>query len=177
MHESRQVAAGDPFRQAETRNWILNVIATGDPLTQISITRTIAAPADLVFRTVADISNFSQAIPDIVDVEFLSEVKSGVGTRFRETRRHGGKEFATELEVTEYVENDRVRIVADSHGTVWDTTFTVENQPDATVLRMVMDARPHNLLSKLTNPIMKGFIQKAIERDMDVVKEYCEAMQ
>ncbi len=146
-------------------------------MTQISITRTIAAPTDLVFRTVADIRNFSRAIPDIVGVEFLSDIESGVGTRFRETRRHGGKEFSNELEVTEYVDNDRVRIVADSHGTVWDTVFTVESESDGTLLRMVMDARPHSFVSRLSNPVMKGFIRKAIERDMDAVKAYCEAKE
>ncbi len=37
-----------------------------------------------------------------------------------------GKEAATELEVTEYVKNDRIRFAADSHRTVWDSLFTVK---------------------------------------------------
>ena len=37
-------------------------------------------------------------------------------------------EATTELEVTEYVENDHVRMVADSHGTIWDTVFSVKEQ-------------------------------------------------
>ena len=56
---------------------------------------------------------------------FLSEVRTGVGTRFRETRLMHGKERSTELEVTEYVENERVRMVADTDGTVWDSVFVV----------------------------------------------------
>lgn len=32
----------------------------------------------------------------------------------------------TELEVTEFVENDHVRYVTDSHGTVWDTVMSVK---------------------------------------------------
>jgi hypothetical protein len=94
-------------------------------MTRTTVTRFIHAPIDRVFNTVADIRLFSQAIPHIVNVEFLSDAKSGVDTRFRETRVMKGKKVTTELEVTEYVENSHVRLVADSHGTVWDSLFTV----------------------------------------------------
>ena len=40
---------------------------------RMTVTRTIDAPVDLVFNTVADISQFSQAIPHIVNVEFLTK--------------------------------------------------------------------------------------------------------
>ncbi len=138
------------------------------------VKRTINAPIDVVFKTVADINQFSQAIPHIVRVEILSDIKSGVGTRFRETRLMKGKEATTELEVTEYTENDRVRIVADSHGTVWDTLFTVEAKDGQTLLTMIMDARAYKLLPKLINPMVKGIIKKAIAKDMDAVKVFCE---
>ena len=143
-------------------------------MTRMIVTRTIDAPIDVVFKTVADINQFSQAIPHIVKVEILSDVKSGVGTRFRETRLMKGKEAATELEVTEYTENDRVRIVADSHGTVWDTLFTVESRKGHTELTMTMDAKAYKLLPKLMNPMVKGIIKKAVAKDMDAVKAFCE---
>ncbi|UCH93499.1 MAG: SRPBCC family protein [Candidatus Aminicenantes bacterium] len=143
-------------------------------MTRTIVTRTIDAPVDVVFKTVADINQFSQAIPHIVKVEILSDVKSGVGTRFRETRLMKGKEAATELEVKEYSENDRVRIVADNHGTVWDTLFTVESKKEHTELTMTMDAKAYKLLPKLINPMVKGIIKKAIEKDMDAVKAFCE---
>ena len=143
-------------------------------MAQISISRRINAPADLVFQTVADIHNFSKAVPHIVSAEILSDVKSGVGTRFRETRRIDGKEATTELEVTEFVENDRVRIVSDTRGTIWDTVFTVRSADGQTDLNMTMDAKAHKLLPKLMNPLIMKMIRKAIEGDMDAVKAYCE---
>lgn len=82
-------------------------------MTQTIVTRRIDAPIERVFDTVCDIGNFSQAIPDIVNVEFTSETRRGVGTRFKETR--------------------------------------------------------------LMNPLIKGMIKKAIEKDMDSVKSFCEA--
>ena len=93
--------------------------------TNVTVTRRIDAPADVVFRAVAHIEQFSQAVPGILRVEFLSDVKSGVGARFRETRMMMGREASTELEVTEYVENERVRIVSEAGGALWDTVFTV----------------------------------------------------
>lgn len=141
---------------------------------RITVTRTIQAPVELVFETVSDIRNFSQAVPHIVNVEFLSDVRSGLGTRFRETRRTKGKEMSTELEVTEYVPNDRVRMVADSHGTVWDSLFTVKEAGKVTEMQMTMDARAHKLLPKLINPLIMKMVAKAVESDMDSVKQYCE---
>jgi len=144
-------------------------------MTRIAVIRTISAPIDKVFATVADIRQLSKALPHIVQFEFLSEIQSGIGTRFRETRLMNDKEATTELEVTEYVENDHVRMIADSHGTVWDSTFTVTSADGKTTLTLVMDAKAYKLLSRLLNPLIKGMVTKAVEKDMDLVKAFCES--
>ena len=143
-------------------------------MASVTVTRVIDAPADVVFRTVSDISHFSEAVPHIVDVEFLSDVKSGVGTRFRETRVMNGREASTELEVTEYVANDHVRIVSDAGGAVWDTVFTVSASGAETELTMTMDAWPHTLAARLAVPFMMRMVKGAVERDLDAVKTFCE---
>ena len=139
-----------------------------------SVTKTIDAPKDLVFATVSDIQNFSKAVPHILEVEFLSEQKAGLGARFRETREMNGRKASTELEVTEFVENERVRMVSDAGGTIWDTLFSVSGDGDATRLDVVMDARPHKFLAKLVTPLIKGMVSKAVAKDIDAVKAYCE---
>ena len=143
-------------------------------MTRTTVTRTIDAPIELVFDTIANINNFAKAVPHIVKTEFVSDVTSGVGTRFRETRLMKGRQATTELEVTEYVPNDHVRIVSDTGGTLWDTVFTVRPDGGQTRLDMVMDAHAHKFIPKLINPLIKGVIKKAIEDDMDAVKAYCE---
>lgn len=143
-------------------------------MSPITVTRSINAPIDTVFRTVAHINEFSRAIPHIVNVEFLTEQQTGVGTRFRETRLMQGKEAVTELEVTEYVENEHVRIIADSHGAVWDTVFRVSSDGGPTELTMVMESRPYKLAAKMMNALIGGMIRKAVETDMDLVQAYCE---
>ncbi len=146
-------------------------------MTRTELSRSVDAPAGVVFSTVADIANFSEAVPHIEHVEFLSEERSGVGARFRETRVMGGRRAATELKVTEYVQDERVRFVSDQGGTVWDTTFTVEPGPDGggTRLVMVMEARPYRLVAKLVTPLMKQVVARAIAADLDAVKAYAEA--
>ncbi|MGD8413727.1 MAG: SRPBCC family protein [Candidatus Latescibacterota bacterium] len=142
---------------------------------QVTASRTIEAPVELVFKTVAHVEEFSKAIPHILNIEFLSDSRTGVGARFRETRLVNEKEATTELEVTEYVENEQVRIVSDTHGTVWDTLFTVRAQNGNTLLEMVMDVRPHSFLARLTTPFITGMIAEAIEGDLDSVKAFCES--
>lgn len=146
-------------------------------MTRTEISRTIDAPIGVVFSTVSDISNFSEAVPHIERVEFLSEVRVGVGARFRETRVMGGRKASTVLEVTEYVPDERVRFVSDQGGTIWDTTFTVQSDADGsgTRLDLVMEARPHKFFARLLTPLMKGVVARAIAADLDAVKAYAEA--
>ena len=143
-------------------------------MTQFATKRTIDAPVDRVFETVAHIENFQQAIPHITNVEFLTESHTGVGTGFRETRLMRGREATTELEVTEYEPNQRVRLVSDAGGTVWDTVFVVRPSGDGSELSMVMDARPYKLMARIVNPVISRMITTAIEADLDAVKAYCE---
>ena len=145
-------------------------------MTRTKISLTMEAAPEEVFSTVSDISNYTRAVPQLVRVEFLTEQKVGVGTRFRETRLMRGREATTELEVTEYVANERVRFVSDAGGTIWDTVFTVRplGNGGGTRLDMVMDARPYRIMSRLMVTLIKGVVTKAIAADMDAVKAYCE---
>ena len=159
--------------------WCIETDETGRPdpekaMSQTTVVRTIDAPIERVFDTVAHVENFAKAVSQIVATEFLTDVTSGVGTRFRETRLMHGREAETELEITEYSENDRVRIVADAGGTIWDTVFAVSPESEGVRLVLTMEARPYTLMARLVNPFIKGFVRKAIESDMDAVKIYCE---
>ena len=144
-------------------------------MSRTTVRKTIDAPVDFVFRTVSEIDNYSEAIPHIVDVEFISDIRSGVGSRFRETRLMMGREASTVLEVTEYVENERVRLVSDEGGTIWDSIFTVSPVEGGTELTLVMDAAPYTFKSRILVPIMKLAIRMGLVKDMDAVKKYCES--
>jgi uncharacterized membrane protein len=153
-------------------------------MARTEVTRTIDAPVGEVFDTVAHIDSYSKAVPHITEVEFLTEQRRGVGTRFSETRVLRGRQASTTLEVTEYVAGERIRLVSDEGGTIWDTVFTVsevevevglEADAERTRLHMAMDARPYTFIAKILNPLTRGIIRRSIEGDMDAVKAYCEA--
>jgi uncharacterized protein YndB with AHSA1/START domain len=143
-------------------------------MNKITVSRLINAPVDAVFRIVSDVQQFSKTRSGIVRLEFISDVESGVGTKFRETRRVKNKEMTMDFEITEYVPNDRVRIVNDTHGTIWDTLMTVEQQEHQTKLTLEMDARAYQFLPRIIYPFIRGMVQKSIEADMDSVKAFCE---
>ena len=137
--------------------------------------RRIAAPLDRVFQTVSDVRHFSKAVPDITHVEYLSDTRSGVGTRFIETRVMNGREGKVELEITEYEENDHVRLVSDAGGTIWDSLFAVRQVGSKVELSLEMGVFPHTLIARLTTWLIRGVVARSIEADMDAVKTSCES--
>ena len=141
----------------------------------IVVSRTIQAPVEVVFRTISDVRNFSKAVPQIINIEFLSEHSSGIGTRFRETRLMNGKEQTVDLEVVDLVPNQHVRIVSDAGGTLWDSLFSTSSNGDCTELTLQMDIRPHHVFARVMNMMIRGVVENAIVRDMDAVKTYCES--
>ena len=139
------------------------------------VRRTINAPVEKVFETISRIDQFSQAIPQITNVELLTEQTHGLGTKFKETRVMNGREATVQLECTEYNENESVRMVSDEGGTVWDTVFRTVSVDGQTELSLEMESRPYKLMAKLMVPMISKVVSKAVERDMDSVKAFCEA--
>ncbi len=144
-------------------------------MSRTEVRRTIAAPPDVVFAAVADVEHFARAVDDIVRVEFVSEIRAGLGTRFRETRVMRGREATVELEITEFAPPERVRFLSEAGGVRWDSVFEVEAAGEGrSRLALVMEATPLTFPARLMVPLMKGVVGKAIARDMDAVKAYCE---
>ena len=129
-------------------------------MTRTIVARTIDAPVDVVFKAVSEVGNLPNTVPDIVKVEFLSDVKSGVGTRFRETRLMNGKESMTELEVTEFIDNEHVRMVADSHGTVWDSVFCGQGDRRANRVSPDYGCESPQALAQVDESAGEGFDQE-----------------
>ncbi len=134
----------------------------------------IAAPVNDVFKAISDVESFVDRSNAITRVEFLSDKRSGVGTKFRETRVMGKKEATAVLEIIECVENERIRFVSDEGGTVWDTVFRVSPSQTGTRLDLEMDAKPHKLLAKIVTPLMIGMIGKFVKKDIEELKDWCE---
>lgn len=144
--------------------------------TTVQYTRAIAASPQTVFKTVATPEVFAQAIPHVLRVEFRSEITSGVGTRFWEVRSLNGRQISTALEVTDYQPDTSVRIVSDAGGTLWDSLFEVSPDQDGTILTLTMAAQPHNLIARMTLPLIMRMVNRNLATDMDHLKSYCESV-
>ena len=142
-------------------------------MASITVIRTIDAPVDVVFNAVADARRFAEAITGVTKLEFLSESTEGAGTKFRQSREMNGKETTMDFEVTEYVKDNRVRVLNETHGTIWDSLCTVVSQGPLTLLTMRMTTKSNRILM----PLVCLFIQKAVEKDFDSVKSYCEKIK
>jgi uncharacterized protein YndB with AHSA1/START domain len=140
----------------------------------ITVSRRIQAPADVVFRAIADPKRFAAAVGGVTRTEILPGVPSGAGMRYRQTRALDGKERTMDFEMTEYVPNQRLRIVNETDGTVWDSLFTFVSAGHGTDLTMRMDTKSKPLFAKIMVPLVSGLIRGAVEKDIDALKTYCE---
>lgn len=143
-------------------------------MTTTRVERIIDAPIGEVFHAIADVDNLAYALPHVVEVEFLTLQKSGVGTKFREVREREGRVASMVLEIVEYVEAERVRVRADSGGTIWDAVFAVEELGDRTRLVLEMEAQAYRWLPRIVNPWLRRSLARGVEADLDAVKAWCE---
>lgn len=138
----------------------------------------INAPIDKVFDVFADIKNAESRIEGISKIEILSEVKSGVGTRWRETRVIFGKEATEEMEISKLEKNKMYEVVAASNGAEYRTIFDFKEVNGGTKVEMIFEGKPVSLMAKLMTPLgflFKGMTKKLLQKDMDDLKEFIEA--
>lgn len=154
----------------------LGMAFSAPTILQVAVSRTIQSPLPKVFETIARPDRFCEAIPDIIQIEIISDQKYGVGTRFRETRNMNGKTAVAEMTVSEQVENQLVRLVAEMGGADWDTCFRLSPLGKDVQLDMIMIARPKTLFAKFLTPLIMGMVGKAVGSDMDQVKIHCEKL-
>ena len=79
--------------------------------------------------------------------------------------------------MAELVENERVRYVSDTFGTVWNSTFSVAPAGDRARLTIRIEGRPYRLLSRLATPLMKFLTAKGVAADMKGIKAYAEGLE
>jgi uncharacterized membrane protein len=137
----------------------------------------INAPIDIVFDVFSDIEKIQDRIDDITQVEILSDIKHGVGTRWRETRVMFGKEATEEMEISKIENNRSYDVVASSHGMDYHSVYTFTEKDGGTLVEMTFSGQPITLMAKLMTPVgylFKNATKKALEGDMDNLKVICE---
>jgi hypothetical protein len=145
----------------------------------VSATETIAAPIERVFEVLGDIEHAQERIPGITKLEILSDIRSGKGVRWRETRTMFGKEATEVMEMTEFTPPTSYRVEAASHGMKYVSVFRFRAVDDkATEVNMTFAATPQTLFARLMTPVaflFKGVTRKALHQDILSCKRYIEA--
>lgn len=142
----------------------------------VTVTRTIYAPADLVFTAISDLEHLADHDPAVLSVELLTERWDQVGTRIRETRSMGKRQLHNELEVVERDDRRRhLRMVADTDGTIWDTTMDVRPTEEGCTVTFAMTATGSTWFKRMMNAAMSPLFRRGIAGHLDGLKTRCEA--
>ncbi len=142
-------------------------------MTEISVSRDVAAPADAVWQVMTDLERSPQVVSAIGEVERLDDNDGfQVGTRWRETRKMFGKEATEEMEVTTVEPGRSYTVAADSRGARYQSTMTVDALGEGhSRLSMVFAGEPNGLVSKVfattIGKLFEGATRKALQTDLD----------
>lgn len=129
---------------------------------QISGRLHIAAPPDLVFDTVADARNEPSFNPEMREVELLTPLPIGPGTRFLARLGRAGTEML--VEVVEFDRPNRLGLRTTSSMMTTSGGLTFTQAGDGTLMAWDWEARPqgwHRALAPLF-----GLMGARMERDI-----------
>lgn len=146
----------------------------------IVLQESIAAPRERVFAIATDIENTPQVFSQIVRVEMIAAPKdsaglSDVGTRWKETRKAGGREATVELAITQRRVPESFRVSCEVMGTRFDTDFVFASRgSNETQLTLTTTATPRGLVSRLMTGMMGGMMAKGLREDVASLKRAAE---
>ena len=146
-------------------------------MTAITVSCHIDAPVERVFELASDLPNAAERIDDITKIEMMTEGPVGVGTRFRETRIMFKKECTEEMEINEFVPNERYATVAGSHGCTYRAEFVFTPEGGGTLVAMNFESTAHTFMAKIMSVMFKfmtGTMVKCVQRDLECIKKHAE---
>lgn len=144
-------------------------------MTSHSIALLIRIPAspERVWRVVSNVEDAAETRSGVSAIEILSEPPYAVDTRWRETRRMFGTQAIAEKWVVEVEPLRRTVIAAESSGTPYTTTFTLEPDGEGTLLGLefaaenLTGARWFTLLWRLFGIGGMRSARHSLQRDLD----------
>ncbi len=145
---------------------------------KINVDCEIAAPKEKVFEVFSDLEGLAKNVTAITKMETLTEGEIGVGTRFKETRVMFGSESSEEMEIVEFVPNERIKEEARSGGAHYISEWSFSERKGVTTVSVEFSATAISLWGNLMSPLlffMAGSMKKAFLTDMEELKKVIEA--
>jgi uncharacterized membrane protein len=144
---------------------------------RIEVTKTVEADAKTCFDYVADPTNVHRYMTSVKLYEPLTRKSMGKGARFRTVITVGGRDVEAELEVTEWIENERSEAVSrkgpKTHG-IWMFEAYDDGTTDVTLVHEYELPGVFKLLP--SGPIHAG-MTKELDRSLTRLKHLIEALK
>lgn len=141
---------------------------------------TIKGTKSSVWKTIAEVANMAEIIRGVEKIEILSESLNGlIGLRWRETRIYFGNQAAVEKWITDAVDDEFYKTIAEAEGFAFITTMTVTEGNGSVMLSSSHETKAQNFAAKLKSLPMiffKGILRKAILEDLHDIKSWVEKM-
>ena len=139
----------------------------------------ISKPKADVWNAVTDIPNAGGMISGIISVEVLENPEAGlVGFKWKETRKMFGKEATEIMWITDAAENEYYCTRAESHGSVYKTRLSLNDDDGNTRLTMAFTGEPQTrgakILSFVMGGVMKGSMEKELQKDLVDIRNFVE---
>jgi uncharacterized protein YndB with AHSA1/START domain len=139
----------------------------------------IDAPRSDVFEALTDLEAAREWMPDLQEIEVLSETRNGEGLRWRETRTMFGREASEVMEVTAYEPPDHIHVFADgtegsSGRGKYDFDYRLTETDDGTHVALDAEITDMGFFMGLIGKLMKGTFKKAIQKDLNAMKGWLE---
>lgn len=146
---------------------------------EISLSISINAKADAVWKVITNIEDSVNIIKGIEKVEILEKPADAfIGVKWRETRTMFGQTATEVMWITDAVENKSYSTRAESHGAIYITHFELEEKGDHCELTMTFGAELVKFMTKLVSAVtgwmFASATKKALMEDLNDIKRAVE---
>ena len=136
----------------------------------IEVGKPVAAPAVIVFATVADIMHWPQILSAVQSVEALDSGPARAGTKLRVTRMMLGHLAAEDIEVIEIEKSRRLRLACEARGQHYERDHLIDALELGSRLTLIVRPRPRASTEAAALPLFTPFLQvnlrDELERDL-----------
>lgn len=148
----------------------------------VSVSRTIDAPVDVVWRVSTDLKNLPNVVSAVVELDILEGGETfDVGTRWRETRKLMRQEPTEEMYVSAVEPQRGFTVEADNGAVHYVSTYAFEPVSDAgTEATMTFTAMPttsQNMVMTLLGKLGIRMMRKSLKKDLDDIAAASESLK
>jgi uncharacterized membrane protein len=145
---------------------------------QVTVSRSIAAPADRVWAVFTDISAAPDNLSAVDAIELLTPGPFAEQLRWKETRRIYGRTATEEMWVSALDAGRAYTVSAGATGTKYQSHFEFVPTGDAsTTVHFTFSGESHGVarvISAVMWPLFKRKLAKELSRDLDDLAKVCE---